>query len=85
MSEWFGKNTRPESERMIECKGHDWSEFKCTGKFIDYKPEFFRQKGNRNKPKNRFCTEFSDGLFISDKKTWDDVTEWRYLSNQESC
>jgi len=76
---WNRKNIRPESERIIECKGNDNSEFKCKGKFVDYKPDFFKQKGNKNKPKSRFFIESKDGAFAADSETWQDVYEWRYF------
>lgn len=76
---WCKKSVRPESEKLIECKGNDWSDFTCKGKFVDYKPGFFKQKGNKNKPKNRFFIMSKDGTFVPDTETWKDVTDWRYV------
>lgn len=81
---WNKKDIRPESERIIQCKGNDWSDFMCRGKFVDYKPGFFKLKKNRNKAKNRFFLyDPKMNMFFSDRETWVDVTEWRYMDEQE--
>lgn len=66
MNVWFKKKDKiPEVDRPIECKGYNWSPFITRGIFKAY-------KGQKNK--SRFCINN-----ISEKETWKDVEEWRYL------
>lgn len=65
---------RPKPNRLIICKGYDWSEFTCQGMWIPYKPGCSKKQ----KGKSRFCTKDKFGRWDADCKTWGNIETWEY-------
>lgn len=71
---WNTKKISPEENKLIECRGNDWSDFICKGMFVPYKGKPIKGKTSR------FCIyDPKLNTFSSDRETWKDVTEWRYV------
>lgn len=59
----------PQPGRLIRCKGFDWSPFECVGKWVLYKGQ----------TTGRFMRQGKFGIWMADRKTWQDVESWEYL------
>lgn len=66
--------SKPEDERLILCRGYDWTSFECVGKFVRHKVT--KQVPN---PGSRFCIQNGDGSFTPASQTWKDIESWEYL------
>lgn len=57
---------QPKPNKLIKCKGHDWSDFECVGMWVMYKPsgtKKFRGKG-------RFMMQDEFGNWNAATDTW---------------
>lgn len=60
----------PKINKLIKCKGYDWSDFTCLGMML--------KKGTNKKPTVVFHI-LIDGAFKPDRKTWGDIDSWEYI------
>lgn len=67
----------PEANRLIRCKGHDWSPFECVLKWVPYKSPPNKKGSGRFMMQDRF------GHWIAARETWKDVESWEYVDEQE--
>jgi hypothetical protein len=66
----------PKPNRLIFCRGSDWSDFTCYGMWVPY-------KSPPNKPgSGRFMIRREDGSFQPDKETWKSVDYWEYVDDE---